>query len=134
MFGPVRFSVAKSGARFANLNFGAVAKIPAGVSRLAYSTGTSTTSSSSTVVKAQDKTKSAKTDKVENVEKGEFNFKPSEVSSLKNSAGTTVKEDWSEDYHGVSTQSFDQRVIDILMAPLENQDVEIKPVKQFTLV
>jgi len=35
--------------------------------------------------------------------------------------------DWSKSYHGLSTQPFVKEVADILMAPVEPTDIEIKP-------
>jgi hypothetical protein len=45
--------------------------------------------------------------------------------------------DWSKSYHGLSTQAFSKEVADILLAPIDPQDVEMKPgmyaVRQDTL-
>ena len=35
--------------------------------------------------------------------------------------------DWSKSYHGLSTQAFSKDVADILLAPVDPQDVEVKP-------
>jgi hypothetical protein len=35
--------------------------------------------------------------------------------------------DWSRSFHGLSTQPFSEEVSTILTAPLELEDVEIKP-------
>ncbi|KAF8638542.1 hypothetical protein AX17_002085 [Amanita inopinata Kibby_2008] len=35
--------------------------------------------------------------------------------------------DWSRSYYGLSTQAFSREIADILLAPLEQQNIEIKP-------
>ncbi|KAG6856984.1 hypothetical protein H0H87_011078 [Tephrocybe sp. NHM501043] len=38
--------------------------------------------------------------------------------------------DWSKSYHGLATQAFPKEVIDVLMAPVDPLDVEMKPGEQ----
>lgn len=35
--------------------------------------------------------------------------------------------DWSRSYHGLSTQSFSREIADILLAPIDEMDIEVKP-------
>ncbi|KAF8655335.1 hypothetical protein AX16_003108 [Volvariella volvacea WC 439] len=35
--------------------------------------------------------------------------------------------DWSKSYYGLSTQAFPKEIADVLLAPVESEDVEIKP-------
>src|SRR5579859_1129557 len=39
----------------------------------------------------------------------------------------TTQVDWSRSFHGLSTQAFSEEAAKILTAPLETDDVEIKP-------
>lgn len=39
--------------------------------------------------------------------------------------------DWSKSYHGLSTQAFPKEAADILMAPIDPLDIEMKPGKNF---
>jgi hypothetical protein len=41
--------------------------------------------------------------------------------------GDNGKMDWSRSFHGLSTEAFPKEVVDILTAPLDPEDVEIKP-------
>jgi len=49
---------------------------------------------------------------------------PSPLPDAVGSDGTT---DWSKSYSGLSTQPFAKEIADVLMAPLDPLDVEIKP-------
>ena len=44
-----------------------------------------------------------------------------------NGSGLDTATDWSRSYHGLSTQPFPKEVTDILLAPIDMKDVEIKP-------
>jgi Mitochondrial genome maintenance MGM101 len=35
--------------------------------------------------------------------------------------------DWSKSYHGLSTEPFGRDVADVLLAPIDPRDIEIKP-------
>jgi hypothetical protein len=60
-------------------------------------------------------------------EKSDFNSTPQSSTMTT----TTAKEiDWSTSFHGISSQPFTQRQADILMRPLEPQEIEIKPGKR----
>jgi hypothetical protein len=41
--------------------------------------------------------------------------------------GDNGKMDWSRSFHGLSTEAFPKEVVEILTAPLDPEDVEIKP-------
>jgi hypothetical protein len=43
------------------------------------------------------------------------------------SDGTDPSIDWSSSFHGLSTTAFEPHVASILMAPLDPEDIEIKP-------
>lgn len=43
------------------------------------------------------------------------------------SAGSGGATDWSKSYHGLSTQAFSKDIADILLAPIDPLDVEMKP-------
>jgi hypothetical protein len=49
---------------------------------------------------------------------------PSPLPDAIGSDGTT---DWSKSYSGLSTQPFAKEIAEVLMAPLDPLDVEIKP-------
>lgn len=49
---------------------------------------------------------------------------PSPLPDAVGSDGTT---DWSKSYSGLSTQPFSKEIADVLMAPVDPLDVEIKP-------
>lgn len=42
-------------------------------------------------------------------------------------SGSEVPTDWSRSYHGLSMQPFDDKVADVLLAPIDPKDVEMKP-------
>ena len=44
-----------------------------------------------------------------------------------NGNGLDTATDWSRSYHGLSTQPFPKEVAEILMAPIDPNDVEMKP-------
>lgn len=50
---------------------------------------------------------------------------------LENETGNTTATDWSKSYHGLSSQPFAKDVADVLLAPLDENDVEIKPGARF---
>jgi hypothetical protein len=54
---------------------------------------------------------------------------PSPLPDAVGSDGTT---DWSKSYSGLSTQPFAKEIADVLMAPLDPLDVEIKPGELFS--
>lgn len=41
--------------------------------------------------------------------------------------GTGEKVDWARSFHGLSTEPFSKEAADILLAPVDPEDVEIKP-------
>lgn len=43
--------------------------------------------------------------------------------------GDGEKNDWSKSYHGLSVEPFSKEVADILLAPIDSMDVEMKPGK-----
>ncbi|KAG8219043.1 putative mitochondrial genome maintenance MGM101 [Butyriboletus roseoflavus] len=43
------------------------------------------------------------------------------------SGGDSAANDWSKSYYGLSVEAFPREIADILLAPLEEMDVEIKP-------
>lgn len=43
------------------------------------------------------------------------------------SEATGQPTDWSRSYHGLSVQPFDEKVSDILLAPVDPMDIEMKP-------
>jgi hypothetical protein len=44
-----------------------------------------------------------------------------------NGAGNGLSTDWSKSYHGLSTQAFPKEVADVLLAPIDPEDIECKP-------
>lgn len=55
-----------------------------------------------------------------------FHDAPPETRSVLNSS-TNNNIDWSDSYHGLGSQPFSREIADILLAPIEDQDIEIKP-------
>ena len=56
---------------------------------------------------------------------------PIPLPDVLGSDGTT---DWSKSYFGLSTQPFAKEIAEVLMAPLDPMDVEMKPGKHFQIV
>lgn len=52
---------------------------------------------------------------------------PPFVESLSDNALDSSGTDWSKSYHGLSSQPFSFEIADILQAPLDPNDVEMKP-------
>jgi hypothetical protein len=52
-------------------------------------------------------------------------------SPLPDAVGIDGATDWSKSYFGLSSQPFAKDIADVLMSPLESQDVEVKPGKHF---
>ncbi|EGW34882.1 uncharacterized protein SPAPADRAFT_58009, partial [Spathaspora passalidarum NRRL Y-27907] len=50
---------------------------------------------------------------------------PSPVTNTASSTAAHV--DWSDSFHGLGSQPFSREIIDILLAPIEPSDIEIKP-------
>lgn len=42
--------------------------------------------------------------------------------------------DWSRSYHGLSTQSFSREIADVLLTPIDEMDIEVKPGKHDTSI
>lgn len=42
-------------------------------------------------------------------------------------SGSTGQINWSDSFHGLGSASFSREIIDILMAPINSEDIEIKP-------
>jgi len=42
-------------------------------------------------------------------------------------AGDVGSTDWSTSYHGLSTQAFSKDIAEILLAPVDEMDIEMKP-------
>ena len=61
----------------------------------------------------------------------EENARPEEIESLNDAPifleDDTTQVDWSRSFHGLSTQPFSEEAAKVLTAPLEMNDVEIKP-------
>jgi hypothetical protein len=55
-------------------------------------------------------------------------------SPLPDAVGIDGATDWSKSYFGLSSQPFAKDIADVLMSPLESQDVEVKPGKHFRTV
>ncbi|EDK43426.1 mitochondrial genome maintenance protein MGM101 [Lodderomyces elongisporus NRRL YB-4239] len=51
------------------------------------------------------------------------------ASSLTSSSSSSnnLSIDWADSFHGIGSQSFSREVIDILLAPISKDDIEIKP-------
>jgi hypothetical protein len=49
------------------------------------------------------------------------------LESLSNDAVDASGTNWSKSYHGLSSEPFSQNIADILQAPLDPEDVEMKP-------
>ena len=49
------------------------------------------------------------------------------LSPLPDAIGKDGTTDWSKSYSGLSVQPFAKEIADVLMAPLDPMDVEIKP-------
>ncbi|KAF9006719.1 mitochondrial genome maintenance MGM101-domain-containing protein [Cyathus striatus] len=56
--------------------------------------------------------------------KSEIPFEPAALPTVTAVDGAT---DWSKSYHGLSTEAFSKEIADVLLAPIEPLDVEIKP-------
>jgi hypothetical protein len=67
----------------------------------------------------------------------EENAQPEEIESLNDAPifleDDTTQVDWSRSFHGLSTQPFSEEAAKVLTAPLEINDVEIKPGSRSTL-
>ena len=67
----------------------------------------------------------------------EENAQPEEIESLNDAPifleDDTTQVDWSRSFHGLSTQPFSEEAAKVLTAPLETNDVEIKPGSRSTL-
>jgi Mitochondrial genome maintenance MGM101 len=48
-------------------------------------------------------------------------------SPLPDAVGSDGTTDWSRSYSGLSTQPFAKEIAEVLMAPIDSLDVEIKP-------
>lgn len=61
----------------------------------------------------------------------EENARPEEIESLNDAPifldDDTTQVDWSRSFHGLSTQPFSEEAAKVLTAPIEINDVEIKP-------
>lgn len=57
-----------------------------------------------------------------------------DTSPLPDAVGGDGTTDWSKSYSGLSTQPFSKEIADVLMAPLDPMDVEMKPGKHFQIV
>ena len=55
----------------------------------------------------------------------------SSLPHLPDVLGSDGTRDWSKSYYGLSAQPFSKETADVLMAPLDPNDVEMKPGKQF---
>jgi hypothetical protein len=53
-------------------------------------------------------------------------------SPLPDALGLDGTTDWSKSYSGLSTQPFSREIAEVLMAPLNPMDVEVKPGKHFS--
>jgi Mitochondrial genome maintenance MGM101 len=49
------------------------------------------------------------------------------TSPFHEGGGDGVPHDWSKSYHGLSSEAFTKEVANILMAPIDPEDVEMKP-------
>lgn len=56
---------------------------------------------------------------------------PPLLPSLPDVMGSDGARDWSKSYFGLSAQPFSKEIADVLMAPLDPNDVEMKPGKDF---
>ncbi|BFZ61241.1 hypothetical protein YB2330_002300 [Saitoella coloradoensis] len=52
---------------------------------------------------------------------------PSDAPALELNEGDADRVDWSRSFHGLSVEPFPKEVADVLMAPLDPGDIEIKP-------
>lgn len=43
------------------------------------------------------------------------------------SGGSSGANDWSKSYHGLSVEAFPREIADILLAPIDEMDIEMKP-------
>ncbi|KAI5949709.1 MGM101 [Candida margitis] len=55
-----------------------------------------------------------------------FHDAPPETRSVLSSTPNNII-DWSDSYHGLGSQPFSKEIADTLLAPIEDQDIEIKP-------
>ena len=46
---------------------------------------------------------------------------------MSNQQQQTITIDWTESYHGIGTSAFPQEVANILLAPIDPDDIEVKP-------
>ncbi|RLV92108.1 Mitochondrial genome maintenance protein [Spathaspora sp. JA1] len=49
------------------------------------------------------------------------------AAAAPSTSATSHHVDWSDSFHGLGSQAFSREIIDILLAPLDPQDIEIKP-------
>ena len=54
------------------------------------------------------------------------------LPSLPDVLGSDGTRDWSKSYFGLSAQPFSKEIAEVLMAPLDPMDVEMKPGKHFS--
>jgi len=57
------------------------------------------------------------------ISKSGFNDAPEVILN----EGTGEKVDWARSFHGLSTEPFSKEAADVLLAPVDPEDVEIKP-------
>jgi len=48
-------------------------------------------------------------------------------SNYNNNNGAAEKVDWTRSFHGISAEPFPKEAADILLAPVDQEEVEIKP-------
>ena len=65
----------------------------------------------------------------ENFEQQKLEIQP--LQSLPDVLGSDGTRDWSKSYYGLSAQPFAKEIAEVLMAPLDPMDVEMKPGKHF---
>jgi hypothetical protein len=57
-----------------------------------------------------------------------------EIPSLPDVMGSDGTRDWSKSYFGLSAHPFAKDIAEVLMAPLDPMDVEMKPGKHFQYI
>lgn len=58
-------------------------------------------------------------------------YKSDALPPIPDALGIDGSRDWSTSYHGLSTSPFPKEIADVLLAPIDPMDVEMKPGKHF---
>jgi len=111
--------------QFTNVRSTNLAPIRTWTRRAALPNSTSPVAKVSTMVESADNSgvTESKTDDAQDIES--LTFLGEDFSSSDSSVQLAT--DWSRSYHGLSTQAFSKDVADILLAPIDPLDIEVKP-------